>query len=143
MKQMPLARLILRLSAARGEGDEYCCPIVLKIFHKRICIKNKDIYSCKSNAWVPYSPVPAVSRVPFRFGKEARETTILRAWMAFWLGLASGSPGFTLARSLFAEYKARFEGQSEQRKDGVSENLLVMETGAAAQKSVGRAFGLA
>jgi len=77
MKQMVLTRLILRLPAAGAEGDEYCCPIVLKIFHKRIYIKNKDIYSHKSTASIPYSPVPRASRVLFRFGKEARETTIL------------------------------------------------------------------
>jgi hypothetical protein len=74
---MVLTRLILRPPAALAEGDEDCCPIVLKIFHKRIYIKNKDIYSRKSNASIPYSPVPRASRVLFRFGKETRETTIL------------------------------------------------------------------
>jgi hypothetical protein len=37
--------LILRPPAALAEGDEDCCPIVLKIFHMHIFIKNKGISS--------------------------------------------------------------------------------------------------
>jgi hypothetical protein len=98
MKQMVLTRLILRLPAALAQGDEDCCPIVLKIFHKRIYIKNKDIYSHKSNAAIPYCPVPRASRVPFRFGKEAKETTIL-GHLDGVLGPADRRSGLTTALS--------------------------------------------